>query len=102
MAKQAKSLGCGYKAGGDKYTRGCETAAVQLPSGRETVVAHGHKNGVGLMYWYWVRMACGGWVEFDIRDVGGDEQAFEVVACTPAALAKVAEFLTENTIDGLA
>lgn len=49
-------------------TRSKQTISATV-NGQKTKLALSLKDGCAMVYWYWIQLPCGGWREFDVRQV---------------------------------
>lgn len=79
------------------YARSKEVAALKI-EGKATQLANSLKLGVPLSFWYYIKQPCGGWSEFDIRDIEDlnewtKTKQFEDLQATPRILPVLAKKL---------
>jgi len=84
------------------YSRSKEVAELTI-EGRKTQLANSLKMGVPLSFWYYIKYPCGGWVEFDIRDVDDlkewtNSAEFQTLSGTPKILPVLAKKLQARCI----
>ncbi len=70
----------------EEFTRGIETQKVVFKDGTKSTVCHCLKNGIGMMYWYWLQLPCKGWALIDIRDLQGEDKIPRDIILTPKIL----------------
>lgn len=49
-------------------TRSKQTISATV-NGQKTKLALSLKDGYAMAFWYWIQLPCGGWREFDLRQV---------------------------------
>lgn len=63
-----------------EFTRSGNTHPVTLADGTKAQLAHQLKRGMESSFWYYLQWPCGGWREFDVRELYLEAQEQQVEA----------------------